>query len=242
MHSPPLPSSPLGAGPAPRRQDVLAAAVLGSLGLGTLLAAALELRPLLTLDARIAVDLHTYTRARPAFAEVQRVFTDWVWDPWTMRLLLAALVAWLWRRRQWACAAGVVATAGLWTGVQQGLKALVDRERPHWSAPLDSAHYAAMPSGHTLTLAVTAVLLVWALRSLGCGPRARRTAAVLGGISTLGVAFTRLALGVHWFSDTLAGALLGAGLALGGSTAAARLVRRRGGLTPAPNAARGTRG
>ncbi|MFZ3572391.1 phosphatase PAP2 family protein [Streptomyces sp. BH097] len=172
---------------------------------------ALRWSPLMDLDRDVARSLHGRALADPGVTQVNRVLTDWVWDPWTMRLLCAVIVLVLVRRsRDWLLAGWVAATCLVGTLLQQGLKAAVDRPRPVWRDPVDSAHYAAFPSGHALTATVVCALALWLLRRHGAGRALWRTALALAVVSVLGVGLTRLWLGVHWPSDVLAGWLLGA--------------------------------
>ncbi|WP_016905848.1 phosphatase PAP2 family protein [Streptomyces xiaopingdaonensis] len=210
------------------------AVLLVLLAAAPLVGAALGWRPLLELDGSVAVRLHGLALEHPAFTRSQRVLSDWVWDPWTMRLLLAGGVVLLLRRGESARAAWVAGAAVLGAVVQQALKAVVGRSRPRWVVPVDSAEYAAMPSGHAMTAALASVLLIWVIRS-----RAVRIAAVgVAAVSVVGVCFTRLVLGVHWLSDTVAGALLGG--ALGFAAVAARGAARR--AAREANSASGGRG
>ncbi|MGW2344292.1 phosphatase PAP2 family protein [Streptomyces sp. NPDC001661] len=172
---------------------------------------ALRWSPLMGLDRDIARSLHGRALAEPGVTHVNRVLTDWVWDPWTMRLLCAVIVLVLvWRLRDLLLAGWVAATCLVGTLLQQGLKATVDRPRPVWRDPVDSAHYAAFPSGHAMTATVVCALVLWLLRRYGAGRTLWRTALALAVVSVLGVGLTRLWLGVHWPTDVLAGWLLGA--------------------------------
>jgi undecaprenyl-diphosphatase len=130
-----------------------------------------------------------------------------------MRLLIGAAALWVWLRRERLLALWLVATAAVGLGVQQGLKKLFDRERPHWRHPVDSAHFASMPSGHAMTAAIACVLVVWLVQRSGAGGTLRALVLGLACVSVVGVCFTRTALGVHWLTDTVVGALLGAALA-----------------------------
>ena len=91
--------------------------------------------------------------------------------------------------------------------VTNGIKELFDRVRPDLNP---EAHLLgpSFPSGHTATAAAT-----WAAVALlmGRGRGRRAHAALAGGAAALGVAVacTRVLLGVHWFSDVLAGLALG---------------------------------
>ena len=90
------------------------------------------------------------------------------------------------------------------------MKAAVDRPRPPDS--LIATTGAAFPSGHAIATAVTAVGLVLVLAPPG--PKRWRWE-VNAVIFTSVMALSRVYLRAHWLSDTVAGALLGAGLALG---------------------------
>jgi undecaprenyl-diphosphatase len=140
-----------------------------------------------------------------------RILTDWVWDPWTMRILCAVVVLWLvWRHSAWWTAGWLAVTTALGTLVQQSLKAAIDRPRPVWPDPVDSAHYAAFPSGHAMTATVVCGLLLWLLHRHGVDRLLWRTAVTVAVISVVGVGLTRVWLGVHWTSDVVGGWLLGA--------------------------------
>jgi undecaprenyl-diphosphatase len=104
----------------------------------------------------------------------------------------------------------LVATCALGTLVQQALKAAVGRERPVWPDPVDTAHFAAYPSGHALTATVVCGLILWLLHHHGAGRALWLTALTVAVISVVGVGLTRIWLGVHWPSDVLGGWLMGA--------------------------------
>ncbi|MDX2605478.1 phosphatase PAP2 family protein [Streptomyces caniscabiei] len=166
--------------------------------------------PLMSLDESIANTTHRWAVDDPGLTHAFRILTDWVWDPVTMRLLVAAVVIWLvWRHREWWLALWLAVTCAAGTALQQALKAAVGRERPAWPDPVDSAHYAAYPSGHAMTAAVVLGLLVWLMHLYGAGRAAVRAAVAVTAVSVVGVGLTRIWLGVHWASDVLAGWLLG---------------------------------
>ncbi|GAA0686913.1 phosphatase PAP2 family protein [Streptomyces malaysiensis subsp. malaysiensis] len=194
------------------RRAALTAAVFTALFLVLLALVATHWGPLGSTDRDIVVALHRSAVEHRGWTKANRVLTDWVWDPWTMRALLAVAVGWLLWRREWLLALWVAVTAAAGTALQQAIKAGVDRARPQWPDPVDSAHYAAFPSGHALTTTVTFGLLLWLLTLHGAPAKWLRLMAVVAAVSVLGVGFTRLYLGVHWPSDVLAGWLLGAAL------------------------------
>ncbi|MFJ8635750.1 phosphatase PAP2 family protein [Streptomyces sp. NPDC093568] len=167
--------------------------------------------PLMTLDNGIARTTHRWAVDEGGVTHAFRILTDWVWDPWTMRLLVFAVAVWLvWRGAARWTAVWLVATCALATAIQQSLKALLDRPRPAWPDPVDSAHYAAYPSGHAMTATVVCGLLLWLLHRHGADRTLWRTAVCVAAVSVAGVGLTRVWLGVHWATDVLGGWLLGA--------------------------------
>ncbi|WP_258053020.1 phosphatase PAP2 family protein [Streptomyces sp. Ru73] len=168
--------------------------------------------PLAGADRTVAGELHRVARTLPGLTEANRVLSDWVWDPWTVRAALLVLVGWLVWRGVRVLAAWVAATSALGTLLQQGIKAAVDRPRPVWPDPVDAAHYASFPSGHAMTAMVGAGLALWVLRERAAPAAWQWAVGVPAAVSVVGVGCTRLYLGVHWLSDVLAGWLLGAAL------------------------------
>jgi undecaprenyl-diphosphatase len=167
--------------------------------------------PLMTLDGDISRTTHRWAVDDPDVTQVCRILTDWVWDPWTMRGLCAAVVVWLaWRLAAWWTAVWLAATCTVGALLQQSLKAVVGRPRPIWPDPVDSAHYTAFPSGHAMTAMVVCGLLLWLLHHHGVARALWRTAVTVAVISVVGVGLTRVWLGVHWPTDVVGGWLLGA--------------------------------
>ncbi|MFJ9209832.1 phosphatase PAP2 family protein [Streptomyces sp. NPDC102264] len=213
MHSP---SAPVSSPPPPARPP--RAGLTGAGAVATLLAVlsgmltvlvVAEWAPLISFDRWVADGLHRRAVDEPGATWANRVLTDWVWDPWMMRLLTAVAVITLWLRHERLLALWTTGTAALGAAVSQGVKAAVDRERPRWPDPVDSAHFAAFPSGHAMTAAVTCGLLLWLARRHGAGGRLWRTAVVVAAVSVAGAGLTRLWLGVHWGTDVMAGWLFG---------------------------------
>ncbi|MFJ6435229.1 phosphatase PAP2 family protein [Streptomyces sp. NPDC091416] len=209
MHSPLLSPARHTRSPSPA---LWTGGVCGALALVLLILVAVRWSPLTRLDRDIAEALHRRAVTEPGLVHLNRILTDWLWDPWTMRALIAVAVVVLWQRGARMLAAWVAVTTLVSSLLQQGIKAAVGRERPRWPDPVDSAHYAAFPSGHAMTAVVSCGLLLWLLQRSGCRPWIRRAALAAAGVSVLGVGLTRLYLGVHWPSDVVGGWLLGAAL------------------------------
>ncbi|WEH38369.1 phosphatase PAP2 family protein [Streptomyces sp. NBC_01218] len=165
-------------------------------------------QPLRRLDSSAALRLHRTALDHPAWTSTLRFLSDWVWDPTTLRTLVALLTAWLLWRRAWRLAswAAVTTVAGGLIGLL--VKTVVERTRPSLEDPVARAPGFSFPSGHAMTATTSFAVLLLVL--LPMVPRAWR--AVCWGVavlSVLGVGFTRVALGVHWFSDVVGGWLLG---------------------------------
>ncbi|PAZ15707.1 hypothetical protein CLM62_12995 [Streptomyces sp. SA15] len=208
MHTQSVDSPPR---PPVHRTAARAAGVLALCSVLLLALVTAEWRPLFTVDGDISGTTHRWAVDEGGVTQAFRILTDWVWDPWTMRILCAVVVVWLvWRRSAWWTAGWLAITCALGTLVQQSLKAAVDRPRPVWPDPVDSAHYAAFPSGHAMTATVVCGLLLWLLHRHGVDRVLWRTAVTVAVISVVGVGLTRVWLGVHWTSDVVGGWLLGA--------------------------------
>ncbi|MFF9504778.1 phosphatase PAP2 family protein [Streptomyces sp. NPDC014656] len=186
------------------------AVVTGALSLLLLVLVVAGWPPLLSFDRAVDEALHRHALAHPGLTRVNRVLSDWVWDPWTLRALAVAVVLALARYGHRRLALWVAGTVLAAAGVQQAMKALVGRERPVWRDPVDSASFAAFPSGHAMTATVVCGLLLWVFALVGREPwRGWGTVAGIAVVSVLGVGWTRIHLGVHWPSDVLAGWLTG---------------------------------
>ncbi|WP_237682607.1 MULTISPECIES: phosphatase PAP2 family protein [unclassified Microbacterium] len=130
---------------------------------------------------------------------------DWIGGGWVAILgvpLLVILALVLARRWRSAVFAAVCFAAS--AGAVQLLKQLFGRARPE--DMLVVSDYGSFPSGHTAN-AATIALVVWVLFP-------RVWTAILGVLWVLAMALSRTFLSVHWATDTLGGALVGAGVVL----------------------------
>ncbi|MEU2870622.1 phosphatase PAP2 family protein [Streptomyces olivoreticuli] len=227
MHVPTRPAAPAVPPRLSHTTGKHASAVLCVLFLALLALVACEWGPLVSLDRWVADGLHPVAVGHHGWTRFVHWLSDRLWDPWTMRAVLAVAALWLLRRREWLLVAWVAGTSALGTAMQQLLKAAVDRDRPRWPDPVAVAGYQAFPSGHALTATVTCGLVVWLLWLRRVRPAGIRTALVVGAVSVVGVGFTRLYLGVHWLSDVVGGWLLGAALVAGSAWAYDAVAVRR---------------
>ena len=106
-------------------------------------------------------------------------------------------------RRPWGAVFVLVASAASAAGVQV-LKATFGRARPEDMIVVSD--HGSFPSGHTANAATIAVIAVV------LAPRV--WVALVGGAWVFAMAFSRTQVHAHWLSDTVGGALVGAGFAL----------------------------
>ncbi|MGA4541103.1 phosphatase PAP2 family protein [Uniformispora flossi] len=164
--------------------------------------------PLHRADARVAADLHTWVVGHPGWRRTLAFLTGWVWDPWDFRALAAVSAVLLWwqgRRRTAVWTAAVMIIGGL-TGTL--VKVAVARDRPMFTDPVADAPGWSFPSGHALNGMLGCVVLLAALLPV-VPRRVRPVLWIVAVVSVLGVGFTRMALGVHFLSDVVAGWALG---------------------------------
>jgi undecaprenyl-diphosphatase len=192
--------------------------------------------PLNELDAQVAEDLHEYALAHPGVTKLLLVWTD-LFGPWPWRIAVIAYAAWLLYRgaRRLAIWAVTTVTVGGLLGL--ALKIIVARARPHLPDPVALAPGDSFPSGHAVNVTLGAGVIV--LLVLPMLPRwGRRVAWAVAWFLVLSVGYTRVALGVHWVSDVVAGIVLGAAV-VAATAAGFETWRREQGRRPASPLAEG---
>ncbi len=173
--------------------------------------------PLRDLDRSIANTLHVQALGHPAWVHAMTLVSA-VGSPTVMRSAAAVAAIVLWARRARRLALWIAATMVGGAVIDEVLKTVVDRARPVFARPVATAPGASFPSGHAFTATLGAgVLLLTVLPLLS--RRGRVAAWVIAVLVPVAVGYSRVALGVHWTSDVIAGWLLGVGL-LAGTTAA----------------------
>lgn len=142
---------------------------------------------------------------------VSRVFytITWLGDRQAVFVLggLATIVLLL--RRRWAAIIAFwVAMGGAGLSVRFGKK-IISRDRPVQDMAYYIVDHFSFPSGHSTTAIALIGMLVYFLYRQQEAPLLRRLMVVVGTILVMMVGFSRMYLGVHYFSDVLAGFLLG---------------------------------
>ncbi|HEU5158171.1 MAG TPA: phosphatase PAP2 family protein [Streptosporangiaceae bacterium] len=192
--------------------------------------------PLERLDTETTKALNEYVLDHRVFVRPLQA-TSYVFHAWVFRSIIAVLFVWLLyrgARRLAAWAATTIVVGGV-TGLV--LKVLIDRPRPDLETPIAHAPGGSFPSGHAMTAAVgSAVIVMVLLPVLGAAWRAVAWGVAV--VVTLASGVCRVALGVHYVSDVLAGWVLG--IAVVAATAAAfEMWRRDAGRPPVHPVAEG---
>jgi membrane protein DedA with SNARE-associated domain/membrane-associated phospholipid phosphatase len=144
----------------------------------------------------------------------------------TIALLGMIVAAVLAKRRQWVYLGTWIAAVGGSVVLDRLLKELFARPRPVFAHPLLLETSYSFPSGHAMeSLVVYGMLAYFAVLALVRSWRAR-TAVVFGAVLlVLLIGFSRLYLGVHYFSDVVAGYAAG-GVWLSALITGAETIRR----------------
>jgi undecaprenyl-diphosphatase len=196
---------------------------------GALLAQVVDDGPATTYDRAVAADLHGRVREHPWTIGPLQVLSFLGKPIWFYGLVGAACV-FLWIRHRRRLVAYLVTTGLVGGAIDTAVKVLVARPRPVLSDPVAQAFGKSFPSGHAFTSTVVygALLLVFLpVLASRLRPWAVGAYTVLVG----GIAFSRLALGVHFLTDVLGGVVLGAAW-LAASTAAFSIWRTERGKPP----------
>jgi len=167
---------------------------------------------------RIAVDLENGVAVG-----VAKVF-DFVGSTVVAAPIMLIVAAYLMWRRRWE-ALGYWILAMVASQLLIGpVKVLYERPRP--PLPLVETTSFSFPSGHAVVGAAIAISLVIVL--VPAGPK-RRNLEILAGLFAVLMGMSRVYLRAHWMTDVVAGAALGAAVAIGAAVLVHALERRRSG-------------
>jgi undecaprenyl-diphosphatase len=226
------------AGWAPLRhfaeRSVLGLVAVVAIGLGfglLLLLVRLHWGPLLSLDHGVAESFNHVLSRHPLLVDIATGISKAGGRVTLFWLVGVAVVLLLFRRRARLASYLVITGVGALL-LDPSLKTLVGRLRPVVDSPVAHAPGNSFPSGHALSsMIVYGALLLVFLPIVG----ARRRKLFIGVIAAIVflIGLSRIALGVHFLSDVLAGWLLGAAW-LGITAYAFRVWRRQAGHPVAP--------
>ncbi|MFY1577341.1 phosphatase PAP2 family protein [Verrucosispora sp. WMMD703] len=224
-------AAPCGKAPPGRLADRWAPLLVVAIGLGfglLVLLVRLHLEPVTSVDQAVARELNEVVSPRSYLVDALNGITRLGGRP--VMLWLVGVAALLLVRRRVRLAVYLLATTAGALLLDPSVKSLVGRLRPVVEAPVAIGLGNSFPSGHALgSMVVYGALLLVFLPAV----RYRKlfTAAVALLVVAIGV--TRIALGVHYLTDVLAGWLLGA-LWLSVTAYAFRLWQRETGHPVAP--------
>ncbi len=192
-------------------------------------------QPLENLDRTVADNLNQAAQGHSARVHALEVLATAL-DPWVFRAVVIGVAIWLWRRGATRLAIWATVTLVIGGVLAVVLKLIVARARPALPNPVAHASGYSFPSGHALNsfLCVGILILVFlpVLR-----PAGKAVAYTVGAALVLLTGYDRVALGVHYVSDVLAG--WGAALAVIAGTAAAFEIWRREHGRPSSTAGQG---
>jgi undecaprenyl-diphosphatase len=165
--------------------------------------------PLLNLDRGVAQRLNDLVAPNPAAVDALTAVSRLGGRPVMVWLVAVATVLLLIRRRIRLAVYLVVTGVGALL-LDPSMKALVGRLRPAVEVPVATAPGNSFPSGHALgSMIVYGALTLVFLPAVPA--RWRKVFITVGVLIVVAVGVTRIALGVHYLSDVLAGWLLGLG-------------------------------
>lgn len=181
---------------------------------GFLLVEVLTKGPVTRWDERVARRLNIYVLHRSAIATAARIVTSFG-STITLVVIVALVAAYfVIVRHQRRPALFLIITALCGVGLNNTLKIVVGRNRPHFDRAVASGFGKSFPSGHAMNSAVVyggILVLVW----LRFQSRSVRTiATILVFVLITAIAASRVVLGVHYVSDVVAGAVLGTAFVL----------------------------
>jgi membrane-associated phospholipid phosphatase len=183
-------------------------------------------RPLLRIDDGARDSLHRYALDHHGFVTAAKTLST-VGSAPVYLVVFAAVAAWLLWRRLPRQALFVVVTLVGSSVLNAQVKLAVDRSRPVLPDPVAHANGMSFPSGHAQSAMVAAAVLL--LVFLPALRGAWRPVAVVVAVTLVAaIGFARVALGVHYVSDVLAGYVLGAAW-VAAMTASFSAWRREGG-------------
>ena len=188
-----------------------------------------EWEPLARLDRGVADDLNVLARGNATLVDALETGSAAL-SPWVFRLVVLSVAAWLWVRGARRLALWAVVTTALGGVLGVVLKVLVDRSRPTFPEPVATASGLSFPSGHALNsmLCVGILILVFLPVLSRSG---KFLAYTVGAAFVLLTGYDRVALGVHFVSDVLAGWVV-ALACLAGTSAGFEIWRREHGRRP----------
>jgi membrane-associated phospholipid phosphatase len=159
----------------------------------------------------------------PALAQVALTVTNAFGPAETAATALVFAVAAGWGLGSVRAGATILATVGGAALLCATIKLLVARVRPPVAIQATLQTDYSFPSGHVTGIAALAGMIAVTV-GLRQGRAVRRALTALAALAVSAVALSRLYLGMHWWTDVLAGALLGAAVLTVGAAVLRALI------------------
>lgn len=204
-----------------------AAILLVAVPFGLLLAQVVTDGPATEWDSAVAERLHEVVAGRDGLVLALEVLS-FLGKPIWLTLVIGGPALVLARRGRWHLALFLTVTAIGGGIVDTIVKVAVGRPRPVFDEPISSARGNSFPSGHSMSATVCYGALLLAFGVL-LSRRGRRVALAATVALVVGIAVSRLALGLHFVTDVAGGVVLGAAW-LAASVAAWEIWREDRGL------------
>jgi membrane-associated phospholipid phosphatase len=195
-----------------------------------------EWGPLERLDEDSTRTLNEYVLEHRVFVRPLQA-TSYIFHAWVFRLIITGLAVWLFYRGARRLAVWAMATLVLGGLLGLVFKIVVDRPRPDLESPIAHAPGGSFPSGHAMTAALGCLMIVLFLLPV-MSAAWRKAAWAAAAVITVAAGFCRVALGVHYVSDVLAGWVFGLAVVIATVTAF-ETWRRSEGRAPATPATEG---
>ena len=184
------------------------AAILVAVPFSFLLLQVLSGGPATRVDLGVAESVHEWIRDSDFLIGLSWVFS-FLGIPPFFYVTIGAAAYWFYRRGYWRLSLFMITTPLLSGLISTVIKVLVDRPRPVFDEPIAEAFGKSFPSGHAMTGTVGyGVLLLAFLPFIPAKWKPRAIVAYV--LLVLGIAASRLGLGVHYLSDVVGGMVLGA--------------------------------
>ncbi len=160
-------------------------------------------------DQNVAVNAHTLAVHHPGLVRFLQDVSN-VGAPHTFWVLVAVLTVVLVVRRAARLALWAAVTMAGAALLDNVIKTVADRARPHFSNPVASAPGKSFPSGHALeSLVGVAIILIVVVPLMR--PVWRWVTLAVATVLLVLIGFARVTLGVHYLSDVLGGWVFAAG-------------------------------
>jgi len=149
---------------------------------------------------------------RQGWATGLMVFITIFFSPVTLPIFAALLVIWFLLKKQTKKAVLVIIGLGGGFLLEVGLKMIIARPRPPYQLAIINDYSLtsySFPSGHAMLAIIFFAIMVYCFKDHFKNPLARRLYIIVNIFLCALVGFSRLYLGVHWFSDVIGGFIIG---------------------------------